>query len=52
MAMDKIGNINLETSANYQSLSDLNIQFWNQDKNTAVLQFKITRNDFPLSLSK
>lgn len=52
MAMDKIGNINLETSANYQNLSNLNVQFWNQDKETAVLQFKITRNDFPLSLSK
>ena len=52
MSMDKIANLNLETSANYQSLSDLNVQFWNQDKNTAVLQFKITRNDFPLSLSK
>ena len=52
MAMDKIANLNLETSANYQSLSDLNVKFWNQDKNTAVLQFQITRNDFPLSLSK
>lgn len=52
MAMDKIANLNLETSANYQSLSDLNVQFWNQDKNTAVLQFQITRNNFPLSLSK
>ena len=52
MAMDKIANVNLETSANYQSLSDLNVQFWNQDKETAVLQFQITRNNFPLSLSK
>lgn len=52
MAMDKIANLNLETSANYQSLSDLNVKFWNQDKNTAVLQFQITRNNFPLSLSK
>lgn len=52
MAMDKIANVSLETSANYQSLSNLNVQFWNQDKETAVLQFKITRNDFPLSLSK
>lgn len=52
MAMDKIANVNLETTANYQSLSDLNVQFWNQDKGTAVLQFKIKRNDFPLSLSK
>lgn len=52
MSMDKIANLNLETSANYQSLSDLNVKFWNQDKNTAVLQFQITRNNFPLSLSK
>ena len=52
MAMDKIANVNLETSANYQSLSALNVQFWNQDKGTAILQFKITRNDFPLSLSE
>ena len=52
MAMDKIANVNLETTANYQNLSNLNVQFWNQDKGTAVLQFKITRNDFPLSLSK
>ncbi|MCE5003193.1 BppU family phage baseplate upper protein [Staphylococcus pseudoxylosus] len=52
MSMDKIVNVNLETTAQYQSLSNLNVQFWNQDKNTAVLQFKITRNDFPLSLSK
>lgn len=52
MAMDKIANVNLETSANYQNLSKLNVQFWNQDKETAVLQFQITRNNFPLSLSK
>lgn len=52
MTMDKITNVNLETTANYQSLSNLNVQFWDQDKGTAVLQFKITRNDFPLSLSK
>ena len=52
MAMDKIANVNLETSANYQSLSDLNVQFWNQDKNTAVLQFNITRNNYPLGLSE
>ena len=52
MSMDKIANVNLETSANYQNLSKLNVQFWNQDKETAVLQFQITRNDFPLSLSK
>ena len=52
MAMNKIANINLETTADYQSLSGLNIQFWNQDKGTAVLQFNITRNNYPLGLSE
>ena len=51
MSMNKIANINLETTADYQSLSGLNIQFWNQDKGTAVLQFNITRNNYPLGLS-
>ena len=52
MSMNKIANINLETTADYQSLSGLNIQFWNQDKGTAVLQFNITRNNYPLGLSE
>ena len=52
MAMDKIANLNLETTADYQSLSGLNVQFWNQDKGTAVLQFNITRNNYPLGLSE
>ena len=51
MSMNKIANINLETTADYQSLSGLNVQFWNQDKGTAVLQFNITRNNYPLGLS-
>lgn len=50
--MNKIANIKLETTANYQSLSGLNVQFWNQDKGTAVLQFNITRNNYPLALSE
>lgn len=50
--MNKIANINLETTADYQSLSGLNVQFWNQDKGTAVLQFNITRNNYPLGLSE
>ena len=52
MSMNKIVNIPLETTAYYQSLSKLNVQFWNQDKNTAELRFLITRNDFPLPLSE
>ncbi|MDW4288119.1 BppU family phage baseplate upper protein [Staphylococcus saprophyticus] len=52
MSMNKIANINLETTADYQSLSGLNVQFWNQDKGTAVLQFNITRNNYPLGLSE
>ena len=52
MAMDKIQDVKLETTATYQPLSDLNVRFWSQDKNTAELRFIITRNKFPLSLSK
>ena len=52
MSMNKITDIKLETTATYQPLSDLNVRFWSQDKNTAELRFIITRNQFPLSLSK
>lgn len=52
MAMTKVSNINLETTASYQPLSNLNVRFWNQDVNTAELRFLITRDSFPLSLSK
>ena len=52
MSMDKIANLQLETTAQYQSLSKLNIQFWNQDRETAILQFQITRNNYPLALSE
>lgn len=52
MSMDKKVNIPLETTAQYQSLSKLNVQFWNQDRETAILQFRITKNDYPLSLSE
>lgn len=52
MSMDKIANLQLETTAQYQSLSQLNVQFWNQDRETAILQFRITRNDYPLALSE
>lgn len=52
MSMDKIANLQLETTAQYQSLSKLNVQFWNQDRETAILQFRITKNDYPLALSE
>ena len=52
MSMNKTKDIKLETTATYQPLSDLNVRFWSQDKNTAELRFIITRNQFPLSLSK
>lgn len=51
MSMKKTISIPMETTAYYQALSKLNVQFWNQDKNTAELRFLITRNDFPLPLS-
>jgi ssRNA-specific RNase YbeY (16S rRNA maturation enzyme) len=52
MSMDKIANLQLETTAQYQRLSKLNVQFWNQDQSTAILQFQITRNNYPLALSE
>lgn len=52
MPMSKIKDIKLETTADYQSISGLNVQFWNQDKGTAILQFNITRNNYPLGLSE
>ena len=51
MSMKKISELQLETTANYQPLSKLNVRFWNQDLNTAELRFLITRDNFPLSLS-
>ncbi|WP_436860518.1 BppU family phage baseplate upper protein [Staphylococcus caeli] len=52
MSMNKIKNIPLETTATYQALSSLNVQFWNQDTHTAILRFQITRNNYPLALSE
>lgn len=51
MSINKIANINLETSAYYQDLSNLGVRFWSQDVGTSELRFLITRNNFPLSLS-
>ena len=51
MSMNKRVTIPMETSAYYQPISNLNVQFWSQDRNTAELRFLVTRNNFPLSLS-
>lgn len=50
MTIDKKTNIKLETTANYQPLSNLNVQFYNRDINTSVLNFIVTRNNSPLLL--
>lgn len=52
MSMNKITDVQLETTSEYQNLSKLNVKFWNQDRNTATLKFNITRNNYPLSLSE
>ena len=51
MSMKKISELQLETTANYQAKSKLNVKFYQQDLNTAELRFLITRDNFPLSLS-
>lgn len=52
MGMEKKANMQLETTAYYQNTSNLGVQFWRQDKNTAQLQFQITKNNYPLALSE
>lgn len=52
MGMEKTANMQLETTAYYQNISNLGVQFWRQDKNTAQLQFQITKNNYPLALSE
>lgn len=51
MSMKKISELQLETTANYQAKSKLNVRLWNQDKGVSVLKFLVTRDNFPLSLS-
>lgn len=50
MTIDKKAKVALETTANYQPLSTLDVQFYNRDINTAVLNFIVTRNKEPLLL--
>ena len=50
MSISKVKQIRLETTAQYQPISDLNVRFFNHDINTSVLDFIVTRNDNPIPL--
>ena len=50
MSISKAKQIRLETTAQYQPISDLNVRFFNQDINTSVLDFIVTRNSNPIPL--
>lgn len=52
MSITKIVKSVMEVTADYQKLSDLNVAFYNQDINTSILQFNVTRNDAPVPLGK
>ncbi|SPN76595.1 BppU family phage baseplate upper protein [Brochothrix thermosphacta] len=52
MSITKITKTKMEITADYQKLSDLNVAFYNQDINTSILQFNVTRNDAPVPLGK
>lgn len=52
MSITKIAKMTTEITADYQKLSDLNVAFYNQDINTSILQFNVTRNDAPVPLGK
>lgn len=43
MKIKKIANAQLELNSQLKPLSDLNIEFYNQDINTAVLRFTLTQ---------
>lgn len=50
MSISKVKQIRLEATAQYQPISDLNVRFFNQDINTSVLDFIVTRNSDPIPL--
>lgn len=52
MSITKIAKMTTEITADYQKLSDLNVAFYNQDINTSILQFNVTRNDAVVPLGK
>lgn len=47
----KVGNLKLETSAYEQKLNDTDIVFYNNDFNTSILMFQITKDKKPLLLN-
>lgn len=52
MTMNKQTNIPLETTAKYQPLSNLDVNFYTRDIQTAILNFIVTRNHKPLLLGE
>ena len=50
--LNKYGKLKLETTAFKQQLKDTNIEFYNNDINTSILSFQITKNNKPLLLSE
>ena len=44
MTMDKQTNVPLETTAKYQPLSKLDVNFYTRDIQTSILNFIVTRN--------
>lgn len=52
MSISKVKKLRLETTAEYQPISDLNVRFFNQDINTSVFDFVITRNNDPIPLGE
>lgn len=52
MSITKIAKMTTEITADYQKLSDLNVAFYNQDVNTSILQFDVTRYNAPVALGK
>ena len=52
MTMNKQTNIPLETTAKYQPLSNLDVNFYTRDIQTSILNFIVTRNHKPLLLGE
>ncbi|PKI10990.1 hypothetical protein CW747_02290 [Staphylococcus shinii] len=52
MGISKVQQVKLETTAEYKPISDLNVRFFNQDINTSVFDFIITRNSVPIPLGE
>lgn len=49
-ALNKVADVNLETTAKYQPRANLNVAFSSMDRESAVFKFRITQNESPLSI--